>query len=184
VVHRDIKPANVMVDGAGAARLTDFGLAKATREEGTLTSADQVMGTARYMPPEQTTGMADVDHRSDVYSLGAVLYELIAGRRPFTGPTLAAILLSDLEQRLVEPPAEGDTTPDSERAVLRRDTAWLLARCHARLGRTDEAFAAVERALAAGSTLAAGFETHDGLVSLRADRRWGPVVEKHGRRNR
>ncbi len=104
IVHRDIKPANVLVDGAGAARLTDFGLAKTGDEDGGLTRTDQVMGTACYMPPEQVSGMRSVDGQSDVYSLGAVLYEVLTKKRPFEGETMAAVLRA-VEDREPSPPS-------------------------------------------------------------------------------
>jgi tetratricopeptide (TPR) repeat protein/predicted Ser/Thr protein kinase len=109
IVHRDIKPANVLVDSAGAARLTDFGLAKTGDADGGLTRTDQVMGTACYMPPEQVSGMKDVDGQSDVYSLGAVLYEALTRRRPFEGETMAAIL-RDVEDKDPPPPSRVTTS--------------------------------------------------------------------------
>lgn len=85
VVHRDIKPENVLVDTKGRVKIADFGLAKlATRspEDFTLTATHQVMGTPRYMAPEQMAGSNSVDHRADIYSLGVVLYEMLTGEVP------------------------------------------------------------------------------------------------------
>lgn len=86
VIHRDFKPHNVLRDSAGTLKLTDFGLAKVLEEE-TLTSSDnQIMGTLPYMSPEQARGQSQlVSHSTDIYSLGVLLYELLAGQRPFRG---------------------------------------------------------------------------------------------------
>jgi serine/threonine-protein kinase len=90
VVHRDIKPANVMVDAKGRATIMDFGLARLT-EASRLTKADQTMGTVAYMSPEQALGM-EADGRTDIWALGVVLYEMVAGGRPFKGEYDQALL--------------------------------------------------------------------------------------------
>jgi serine/threonine-protein kinase len=96
VVHRDVKPANVIVTEAGQVKLVDFGLARAAGESA-LTRAGQMLGTAAYMSPEQARGES-VDERTDLWSLGAVLYEMLTGRRPFRGRRLEAIIYSILNE--------------------------------------------------------------------------------------
>lgn len=93
VIHRDLKPANILVDKEGQPKLTDFGLAKVLQEEEGLTMTGQVMGTPNYMAPEQAKGQQDrISNRTDVYSLGATLYALLAGSPPFKGKTLVETL--------------------------------------------------------------------------------------------
>ena len=93
VVHRDIKPENIML-AAGHALVADFGIARAVSAAGSqrLTQAGMTLGTAAYMSPEQASGEERIDARSDVYSLACVLYEMLAGEPPFTGPSAAAVI--------------------------------------------------------------------------------------------
>jgi serine/threonine-protein kinase len=93
IVHRDIKPENVTLH-EGEAMVTDFGIAKAVSAAAadTLTQAEAAVGTPAYMSPEQAAGTVELDGRSDVYSLGCVMYEMLAGRTPFVGPTAQAII--------------------------------------------------------------------------------------------
>jgi WD40 repeat protein len=120
VVHRDVKPANVMLDEAGRPRLMDFGLARRDAAEVTMTLDGQVLGTPAYMSPEQARGQSRrVDRRSDVYSLGVILYQALTGELPFQGS--AGVVLHDVLHE--EPPAPrsvGTRTPrDLETICLR-----------------------------------------------------------------
>lgn len=91
IIHRDIKPGNIMLTDSGVVKVMDFGIARAMDDVGaTMTSTWNVVGTAQYLSPEQATGEAS-DLRSDIYSVGCLLYELVTGRPPFTGDTPVAI---------------------------------------------------------------------------------------------
>lgn len=90
IVHRDLKPTNVVIDSDGQPRILDFGVAQVTHSD-RLTASGQAVGTLAYMAPEQLEG-APIDHRSDIWSVGVILYELIAHRRPFAGNRLAALI--------------------------------------------------------------------------------------------
>jgi len=86
VLHRDLKPSNVLVDSHGTRLVTDFGLAKWLGDaDRSLTEPGQVLGTLKYMAPEQAAGRKDLTVAADVYSLGVILYERLTGRTPFTG---------------------------------------------------------------------------------------------------
>ena len=96
IVHRDIKAANILIDPKGRATIMDFGLARLT-EASRLTKADTTMGTVAYMSPEQAQGM-EVDHRSDIWALGCVLYEMVSGQKPFKGVYDKALLYEIVHQ--------------------------------------------------------------------------------------
>ena len=174
VIHRDLKPSNILVatrDGAPAPVIIDFGIAKATQGrlagDTTFTGFDQFIGTPAYMSPEQAEANGpDVDTRSDVYSLGALLYELLAGRPPFEPQPLLQTGLDEIRRTLreVDPPKPSlrpatlaetartaiaqcrATAPAQLRAALRGDLDWIVMKAlekqPARRYETAGAFAA------------------------------------------
>jgi TolB-like protein/tetratricopeptide (TPR) repeat protein len=124
VVHRDIKPENILLE-SGHAVVADFGIARAIDQAGgpSLTQTGVALGTPAYMSPEQAAGSKDLDGRSDLYSLGCVLYEMLAGEPPFTGPTADSVVYQHLA---VEPPSVTrlrPAVPASVAAALQRALA-------------------------------------------------------------
>jgi len=121
-LHRDLKPQNVLIDGADQPRITDFGLAKLMKDDSRLTQTGVVMGSPSYMPPEQAAGRhGDVGPASDVYSLGAMLYELLTGQPPFRGATVMATL----GQVLMDEPA----APRRLNAAIPPDLETICLKC-------------------------------------------------------
>ena len=109
LVHRDVKPQNVLLDGAGAAKVIDFGIARSSTEvRPGLTLTGTVLGSSDYISPEQAQGRT-VEERTDVYSLAIVLYELLTGELPFTGENFVAVAMRHINE---EPPSVLDRRPD------------------------------------------------------------------------
>jgi serine/threonine-protein kinase len=132
LIHRDIKPENILLSGSHAI-VSDFGLARAVGLTGRVTQSGYVVGTVKYMSPEQSEGERELDVRTDVYSLGCVLYEMFSGDPPFTGSTPPAVVARKLHGhlpslRLVRP----DVTERQEGVIakaLQRDPADRYAEC-------------------------------------------------------
>jgi len=119
IVHRDIKPANVMLTPAGAIKVMDFGIARAIADTAaTMTQTQSVIGTAQYLSPEQAQGNP-VDARSDLYSAGCLLYELLTGRTPFVGDSPVSIAYQHVGQ-VPQPPSvyQPELSPDLDAVVL------------------------------------------------------------------
>jgi tetratricopeptide (TPR) repeat protein len=122
VVHRDIKPDNVLLSGRHAL-VTDFGVAKAVSEStgaGSLTSLGVALGTPAYMAPEQAAADPHVDHRADLYAVGALAYEMLTGRPPFTGPSPQAILAAHITQAPAPLTGLRDTVPAALNELILR----------------------------------------------------------------
>ena len=118
VVHRDVKPGNVLLTSNGQSKVTDFGIARAlSSPEDDLTQAGSVMGTATYFSPEQAQGLP-VDPRSDLYSLGVVLYEMVTGRPPFTGETPLAIAYKHVQDQPAPPSTSVPEIPAGLEAII------------------------------------------------------------------
>ena len=152
IIHRDLKPSNILVaaqDGSPQVKVIDFGIAKATLQKLTdktlFTEHQQVIGTLQYMSPEQAEGSLDIDTRTDIYSLGVLLYELLTGSTPFDKRTVRGALFGELQRmiREVEPPrpstrlhqssdtlaniaAQRRTEPRRLGALLRGELDWIV----------------------------------------------------------
>jgi serine/threonine protein kinase len=123
IVHRDIKPANVIITNNGAVKVMDFGIARALHgAQSTMTQTGMVMGTPQYLSPEQALGKA-VDHRSDLYATGCLLYELLALRPPFTGETPLSVVYQHVQDIPTPPSEASDAAPPELDGLVMRSLA-------------------------------------------------------------
>jgi tRNA A-37 threonylcarbamoyl transferase component Bud32 len=176
IVHRDIKPSNILITGRGLPLLSDFGIAKILEsdENATLTGAGMTIGTPDYMAPEQWTGQASP--KSDIYSLGVVLYELVTGHKPYTADTPVAIMLKQINDPLSRPRQFSPDLPEELENML---VKALAKKPDDRFPTMGE-FAAGLELLAGGQTLPVGaqLEVREEDNTLQAYRAEKPEKEK------
>ncbi len=150
IIHRDIKPANIML-GEGHALVADFGIARALGSEAALTGTGLAVGTPQYMSPEQAMGAKEVDARADVYAVGGVLYEMLAGRAPYTGETPQAILAKSLMEDVAPLATARPEVPAPVAAVVARAMARNPRDRHASAGELAAALAGALGAVRSGA---------------------------------
>src|SRR5512144_1938770 len=160
IVHRDIKPGNVMLTDAGAVKVMDFGIARAATAGATMTQTATVIGTAQYLSPEQARGEA-VDARSDLYSTGCLLYELLTGRPPFTGDSPVAIAYQHVREDPLPPSRVNQDVPPGVDAVVLKAMAKNPAN---RYQSAAEMAADIERALSGQPVHATPILADDGAT--------------------
>jgi serine/threonine-protein kinase len=174
VIHRDIKPENILLE-SGHAMVADFGIARAVTEAGGegLTKTGIAIGTPMYMSPEQASGERDVDARSDIYSLGCVVYEMLVGQPPFTGPTPQAITARKLSEPVPAMGVVRDTVPTRLEQAIRT----ALAKVPADRFTTAHQFADALGGASIGEAVSSGpAQPVPSVPSARRGLRWGVVA--------
>jgi eukaryotic-like serine/threonine-protein kinase len=121
LVHRDVKPQNVLIDSEGRAKVTDFGIARSLEKDG-LTQTGRVLGTTDYVSPEQAMGRG-VDARTDIYSLGVLLYEMLTGEVPFTAETVVGVAMKHVNEQIPDVQSKRPEVSSTLAAVVERATA-------------------------------------------------------------
>jgi beta-lactam-binding protein with PASTA domain/tRNA A-37 threonylcarbamoyl transferase component Bud32 len=167
LVHRDIKPSNIMITSTGQTKVTDFGIARAVAADGeqTMTQTGMVIGTAAYLSPEQAQGNP-VDARSDVYSLGCVIYEMLTGAAPFTGDSPLSIAYKHVRE---DPPPPSGKNPDVPAALDAIVMKALAKNPDNRYPTAVDLKQDLERFLGGGQVEATPLLAGDTMVTPRAD---------------
>src|SRR5438132_1301993 len=175
IIHRDLKPGNVWLTAEGTAMLGDFGLAMAL-DRSRMTAHGMMVGTVAYMPPEQALGRTP-DARSDLYSLGAMLYEMVTGRPPFLGDDTVGVISQHINTAPIDPSWHTPECPKPLEALILR----LLAKSPADRPKTASAVAVeLRRIIAAGAPAAPQEPVPDAAAAGRQAGIWGRFV---GRRD-
>jgi serine/threonine-protein kinase len=194
VVHRDLKSDNIMLDetaGGDWAKVLDFGIAKiketAENQDPELTAPNLIIGTPQYMSPEQCSGASKIDARSDIYSLGIIVYELLAGHVPFTADSPTEVMMKQMQEAAPSLLTERDDLPASVDAVVQRALAKNPDHRFQKAGELSEAFASAAAqdapTEAAAATAAAIASTTDGRGVPETSRIVVPTGENEAPRN-
>jgi tRNA A-37 threonylcarbamoyl transferase component Bud32 len=163
LVHRDVKPQNVLIDPEGRAKVTDFGIVRSLESDG-LTATGRVLGTTDYVSPEQAMGHP-VDSRSDIYSLGVVLYEMLVGRPPFSAETLVGVAMKHVNEQMPDVQIRRPETSAALAAVVERATEKDPRKRYADMG---EMLGDLENALEVEVARAGGSGTGEATAVLRS----------------
>ena len=182
MVHRDIKPQNVLIDAEGRAKLTDFGISRQLEKDG-LTATGRVLGTTDYVAPEQAMGRG-ADQRSDIYSLGVVLFEMLSGHVPFQADSQVGVAMKHVNEELPDVQGERPEISAATALVVERATSKDPERRYADIGEMiDDLSTALEvEAARAGSTTGEATSVLDAVppaqrkLSARARWPWGVVA--------